>query len=77
MLVDLAVLHDLLQLGADALAQQVPLPAARHGDDDSILRSGELPQDVELVQSASQHPDKIFYSNVVSEGDPLGTLSPR
>ena len=40
-------------------------------DVDSILRSGELPQDVELVQSASQHPDKIFYSNVISDGDRL------
>ena len=46
-------------------------------DIDSILRSGELPQDVELVQSASQHPDKIFYSNVVSEGDPLEIYTSR
>ena len=43
----------------------------------SLLRSGELPQDVELVQSASQHPDKIFYSNVVSEGDPLEIYTSR
>ena len=46
-------------------------------DIDSLLRSGELPQDVELVQSASQHPDKIFYSNVVSEGDPLEIYTSR
>ena len=31
-LVDLSVLHDLLQLGADALAHQLPLAAAGHGD---------------------------------------------
>lgn len=40
-------------------------------DIDSLLRSGELPEDLELIQSASQHPDKIFYSNVISDGDPL------
>ncbi len=46
-------------------------------DIDSILRSGELPGEIELIQSANQRPDKIFYSNVVSEGDPLlTTLEP-
>ena len=42
-------------------------------DIDSILRSGELPGELELVQSASQHPDKVFYSNVIGDGDPLLT----
>ncbi len=46
-------------------------------DIDSILRSGELPQDVELVQSASQRPDKVFYSNVISDGDPLEIYTSR
>ena len=32
-LVDAAALHDLLQLRGDALAQQLPFPAAGHGDD--------------------------------------------
>ena len=43
-------------------------------DIDSLLRSGELPEDLELIQSASQHPDKIFYSNVISDGDPSLTI---
>ena len=38
-------------------------------DIDSLLCSGELPENLELVQSASQHPDKVFYSNVISEGE--------
>ena len=46
-------------------------------DIDSILRSGELPGELELVQSASQHPDKVFYSNVISEGDPLEIYTSR
>ena len=41
------------------------------------LIGGELPGEIELIQSANQRPDKIFYSNVVSEGDPLlTTLEP-
>ena len=46
-------------------------------DIDSILRSGELPGEIELVQSANQRPDKVFYSNVVSEGDPLEIYTSR
>ncbi len=46
-------------------------------DIDSLLRSGELPEDLELIQSASQHPDKIFYSNVISDGDPLEIYTSR
>lgn len=46
-------------------------------DIDSILRSGELPGEVEVIQSASQHPDKIFYSNVISDGDPLEIYTSR
>ena len=46
-------------------------------DIDSLLRSGELPEDLELIQSASQRPDKIFYSNVISEGDPLEIYTSR
>ena len=46
-------------------------------DIDSILRSGELPGELELVQSANRRPDKIFYSNVVSDGDPLEIYTSR
>ncbi|MBD5162600.1 MAG: recombinase family protein [Oscillibacter sp.] len=44
-------------------------------DIDSILRSGELPGELELVQSASQHLDKVFYSNVISDSDSLCILT--
>ena len=46
-------------------------------DIDSILRSGELPRDITLVQSASQHPDKVFCSNVINDGDPLEIYTSR
>ncbi|MDE6931894.1 MAG: recombinase family protein, partial [Oscillospiraceae bacterium] len=46
-------------------------------DIDSILRSGELPRDITLVQSASQHPDKVFCSNVIDDGDPLEIYTSR
>ena len=39
-LVDAAAFHDLLQLGGDALAQQLPLAASGHGDDRVPVRHG-------------------------------------
>ena len=46
-------------------------------DIDSILRSGGLPEHLELVRRVSQHPDKVFYSNIVSDGDPLEIYTSR
>ena len=46
-------------------------------DIDSILRSGGLPEHLELVRRVSQHPDKIFYSNIVGDGDPLEIYTSR
>jgi len=46
-------------------------------DIDSILRSGELLRDITLVQRASQHPDKVFCSNVINDGDPLEIYTSR
>ncbi|MDE7218230.1 MAG: recombinase family protein [Oscillospiraceae bacterium] len=46
-------------------------------DVDSLLRSGGLSAGTQLVQSAAGRPDKIFYTNIISDGDPLEIYTSR
>ncbi|WP_338125813.1 stage V sporulation T C-terminal domain-containing protein [Pseudoflavonifractor phocaeensis] len=76
---DLQLIIEKIQVYEDHLEIQLK------ADIDSLLRCGTLPEEdganfkggmghispVVLVQRSSNHPDKVFHANVISDGDPL------
>ncbi len=60
-LVDAAALHDLLQLGGDALAHQLPFAAAGHGNDRVPVRHGADAAGG-AAHSVAQLPGKVLHA---------------